>query len=158
MSAMKKSRIGSSRRVPPPAASPAPAFDSNTARANWQAACETYDAASHGYLALCGDMEAAARATAAEHSKRLATVYDEEAKLAGAMDNQDEAASAILAAPVSIDALQLKLDLFRHLWAKERGIDQPLDGGDVSDVAAGIVLDLLALLRRGQGAVFIRAA
>jgi hypothetical protein len=29
----------------------------------------------------------------------------------------------------------------------------PLDGGDVSDVAAGIALDLLTLLRRGDGAL-----
>jgi len=33
----------------------------------------------------------------------------------------------------------------------QRGLDQPSDGGDVADVAAGIALDLLKLLRRGEG-------
>jgi hypothetical protein len=49
-----------------------------------------------------------------EHAKRLAVVYEEEGKLAGAMDKQDDAASALLAAPASFAALQAKLSLFRH--------------------------------------------
>jgi hypothetical protein len=105
-----------------------PAFNLNHARANWQAAVAEYDAASQGYVRLCDEMEAAARAAAVEHPNWLAVVYDEEAKLARAMDTQDAAASAILAAPASIEAIHLKLALFHHLWAKERGIEQPLNG------------------------------
>jgi hypothetical protein len=135
-----------------------PAFDLVQAGNRWQAACAAYDAASGRYAALCNEMESVGRAAAAKHSKRLAAVYDEEAKLAEIMDKRDGAASAILAAPESIDALQLKLDLFRHLWAKERGIEQPRDGGDVADVAAGIVLDLLTILHRGQAAELCKAA
>jgi hypothetical protein len=90
-------RSSASRRVDSGAgAAPALPFNITKARANWQAACETYDAVSQGYVALCSEMESAARATATEHSKRLAAVYEGEAKLAGAMDKQEEAASALL--------------------------------------------------------------
>jgi hypothetical protein len=138
--------------------SAAPALDLIKTRADWQTAVADYGVISRGYVALCRQMESAARATAAEHSKRLAAVYDEEAKLAGAMDKQDEAASAILAAPVSIEALQAKLSLFQHHIAREQGVDQQLDGGSIDDVAVGIVLDLLTLIRRGEGLAQIAKA
>jgi hypothetical protein len=147
-------RASSVRRAP----GPAPTFDLTKARADWQSACDASDAATGQYLALCTDMESEARAASAEHSKRLKAIYAEEDKLAVAIDNQDNAASTVLAAPASIEALKLKLALFSRLWARERGIDQPLDGGDVADVTAGIVLDLLALLRRGEAAEIARAA
>jgi hypothetical protein len=140
----------------PPGATPA--FDLVQARAHWQAACETYDASSRGYVALCGEMEAAVLAAAAERSKRLAAVYDEEGKLAVVIDKQDAAASAILAAPASFEALQLKLSLFQHHAAREQGADQQLDGGSIEDVAVGIVLDLLTLLSRGAGLAEIAKA
>jgi hypothetical protein len=136
----------------------APTFDLNAARANWRAAVSEYGAASERYLALCDEMESVARASAAEHSKRLAAVYDEESKLAGAMDKEDEAASAILAAPASFAALQAKLSLFRHHAAREQGVDQQLDGGSIEDVAVGIVLDLLTLLQCGEGLAEIAKA
>ena len=120
-------------------------------RANWQAVVAECDAASQRYSAMCNEMESAARAAAAERSESLKKIYAEEDKLAVVMDKQDEAASAILAAPASIETLHLKLEVFSHLWAKERGVDAALNGGDVSDVAAGIVLDLISLLRRGEG-------
>jgi hypothetical protein len=134
------------------------AFDLVQARANWQAARAAYDTVSQGYVALCGEMESAARAAAAEHSKRLAAVYDEEAKLAGAMDKQDDVASAILAAPASFAALQAKLSLFRHHAARKPGVDQQLDGGSIEDVAVRIALDLLTLIRRGAGLADIAKA
>jgi hypothetical protein len=92
------------------------------------------------------------------HSKRLKAIYAEEEKLAIVIDARDNAASTVLAAPASMEALHLKLDLFLHHWAKERDVDQPLDGGDIADVAAGVVLDLLTLLRRGAGLAEIASA
>jgi hypothetical protein len=59
---------------------------------------------------------------------------------------------SVSALPASIETLPGKLDLFRRLWARERGVDQ-LDGGSVDDVAVGIVLDLQTLLPRGEGAL-----
>jgi hypothetical protein len=156
---LARKRTGPSRRATTPACTASiPAFDLDQARANWDAACRTYDAVSQGYVALCGEMEAAARATAVEHSKRLASVYDEEARLAGAMDKQDEAASAVLALPASFEALHLKLSLFQHQAAKEQGVEQQLDGASIDDVAVGIALDLLTLLRRGAGLTEIAEA
>ena len=131
---------------------PFPAFDLIKARNGWQPAVAEYDAASERYLAMCREMDAAARAAAAESCKHLAKVYAEEDKLAVVMDKQDDAASDLLAAPTSIEALQLKLSLFKHLWTRERRVsDEALDGGDVADVGAGIALELLTLLRRGDG-------
>jgi hypothetical protein len=103
-------------------------------------------------------MESMGRAAAAERSQQLTEIYRQQDGLAVVIDERDGAASAILAAPVSIDALQLKLDLFRLLWAEEQGIEQPLDGGDMADVAARVVLDLLTLLRRGEAAELAKAA
>jgi hypothetical protein len=132
--------------------------DLTTARAAWQTACAAYDAASERYLALCGEMDAAARAAAGERSKGLVAVYQEEDKLAVVMDAEDTAASAVLAAPASIETLPGKLAVFSRLWARERGVERPLNGGDVADVAAAIALDLLTLMRRGEGSELVRAA
>jgi hypothetical protein len=137
---------------------PGTVFNLVQARANWEAAASEYGAASERYLTMCREMDAAALAAAAERSKRLKAVYDEEDRLAVVIDRRDNTASKILAAPASIEALRLKLDLFSHQWAKERAVDQPLDGGDVADVAAAIVLDLLTLLRRGSLAEIAKAA
>jgi hypothetical protein len=43
---------------------------------------------------MCRDLESAALAAAAERSRRLAKVYEEEDVLAGVKDKQDDAASA----------------------------------------------------------------
>jgi hypothetical protein len=56
-------------------------------------------------------------------------------------------------------SLSLKLEVFRYWWDKERNsdapasVDPPLNGGDVMDVAAGIVLDILKMIRRDDGGV-----
>ena len=151
-------RASSARRSTVRPAASSPTFDLTKACADWRAACATYDAASERYSAICTEMESAARTAAAKHSKRLNAVYKEEDKLAVVIDERDKAASAILAVPVSFEALQLKLSLFRHHWAKERGVDEPLNGGDLSEVASGIVLDLLTLLSRGEAAELASAA
>jgi hypothetical protein len=67
------------------------------------------------------------------------------------MEKQDEAASVLLAASASFEALQAKLSLFRHHLAREQGVDQELNGGSIDDVTFGIVLDLLMLIGRGGG-------
>jgi hypothetical protein len=71
MSAVKKQIIASSKSrhcCVQAARTPTPAFDLIEARAGWQAAVAEYDAASERYLALCREMESAARAAAADHS------------------------------------------------------------------------------------------
>jgi hypothetical protein len=142
----------------PAAAAPAHAFDLNQARANWQSTCAKFDAAEVHYRAMCCEMESAALAAAADRSKRLMAIYAQEDLLAGVLDKQDDSASCILTAPASAEALQLKLDVFRRLWAKERREnDAALNGGDLADVAAGIALDLLTLLQRGEAAKLAKA-
>jgi hypothetical protein len=145
-------RASTSRRATTPATALALTFDLAEARSNWEAACNTYDDASERYLALCGEMESAARVAAAQRSRLLKKIYREEDRLAGVIDKRDDAASVILAAPASAETLQVKLGVFGRLWTRERrAIDEPLNGGDVMDVAAGIALDLLTLLGRGEG-------
>jgi hypothetical protein len=155
---MPKAAVRANARPLSKAKSRRGATEMRNAHADWQAACAAYNVASASYLALCAKMDAAARSAAADHSKRLKAIYAEEEKLAIVIDARDNAASTVLAAPASMEALHLKLDLFLHHWAKERDVDQPLDGGDIADVAAGIVLDLLTLLRRGAGLAEIASA
>jgi hypothetical protein len=52
--------------------------------------------------------------------------------------------------PASIEALQAKLG-FQHHLAKEHIVGKELDGGSIDNVAVGIVLDVLTLIRRGTG-------
>ena len=93
----------------------------------------------------------------AVRSKRLEEIYEHEDKLGEVTDRQCNVATRIVAAPASIETLSLKLEIFRYWWDKERNSDEPatvgppLNGGDVMDVAAGIVLDILTMIRCGEG-------
>ena len=93
----------------------------------------------------------------AVRSKRLEEIYEQEDKLGEVTDRQCNVATHIVAAPASIETLSLKLEIFRYWWDKERNsdapasVDPPLNGGDVMDVAAGIVLDILTMIHGGDG-------
>ena len=97
----------------------------------------------------------------AVRSKRLEEIYGQEDKLGEVIDRQCDVGTHIVAAPASIETLSLKLEIFRYWWDKERNsdepasVDPPLNGGDVMDVAAGIVLDILTMIRRGEGGLAV---
>ena len=84
-------------------------------------------------------------------------IYEQEDKLGEVTDRQCHVATHIIAVPASIGTLRVKLEIFRYWWDKERNgdesatIDPRLNGVDVMDVAAGIVLDILTMIRRGDG-------
>jgi hypothetical protein len=142
----------------PPASSASSAFDLVQAHADWRAACAKYVEAEKHYLEMCLNIPEPRMPEADEvRSKRLAKIYEQEDKLGEVIDRQCNVATQIVAAPASIETLSLKLEIFRYWWEKERNsdepasVDPPLNGGDVMDVAAGIVLDILTMIRRGDG-------
>jgi hypothetical protein len=136
-----------------------PAFDLAQARADWRAACAKYGAAEKHYLEMCLNPPEPMLERDAVRSKRLEEIYEHEDKLGELTDRQCNVATRIVAAPASIETLSLKLEIFRYWWDKERNsdepatVDPPLNGGDAMDVAAGIVLDILTMIRRGDGGV-----
>ena len=160
-----KSRTAGARvptsAVPPAttagASSASPAFDLVQARADWRAACAKYGAAEKHYLQMCLNLPEPMPEAGAGRSKRLEGIYEQEDKLGEVIDTQCNVATHIVAAPASIETLSLKLEIFRYWWDKERNsdapasVDPPLNGGEVMDVAAGIVLDILTMIRRGEG-------
>jgi hypothetical protein len=143
--------------ITPAAPSASPAFDLVQARADWRAACAKYGAAEKHYVEMCLNLPEPTPEAYAVRSKRLEEIYDQEGKLGEIIDKQCNVATHIVAAPASIETLSLKLEVFRYWWDKERNsdapatVDSPLNGGDVMDVAAGIVLDILTMIRRGEG-------
>lgn len=143
----------------PAAPSASPAFDLAQARADWRAACAKYGAAEKHYLEMCLNPPEPMLERDAVRSKRLEEIYEHEDKLGEVADRQCNVATRIVAAPASIETLSLKLEIFRYWWDKERNsdepatVDPPLNGGDAMDVAAGIVLDILTMIRRGDGGV-----
>jgi hypothetical protein len=143
----------------PATSSTSPAFDLFQARADWRAACAKYGAAEKHYLEMCLNPPEPMPETDAVRSKRLAEIYEQEDKLGEITERQCSVATRIIAAPASIETLSLKFEIFRYWWDKERNsdepatVDPPLNGGDVMGVAAGIVLDILTMIRRGDGGV-----
>jgi hypothetical protein len=141
----------------PAASSASPTFDLVQARAGWRSACAKYDAAEKHYLEMCLNLPETIREANVVRSKRLEEIYDQEGKLGEITDMQCDVGTHIVAAPASIETLSLKLEIFRYWWDKERNsdepatVDPPLNGGDVTDVAAGIVLDILTMICRGEG-------
>jgi hypothetical protein len=129
-------------------------FDLNQARADWHDACVKFAAAEGYYSTMCRELETAL--PKAEREERLAKIFEEEERLGEVIDAQCDVATRIIAVPASIEALHLKLEIFCYWWAKERNIaapahvNPPLNGGDVQEVAASIVLDLLTMVRRGD--------
>jgi hypothetical protein len=140
----------------PAASSATPAFDLVQARADWRAACAKYVAAEKHYLEMCLNLPAPVPEADVGRSKRLEEIYEQEDKLGEVIDRQCDVGTHIVAAPASIETLSLKLEIFRYWWDKERNsdepatVDPPLNGGDVMDVAAGIVLDILTIIRQGD--------
>lgn len=121
-------------------------FDIDQARADWRATCATYEKAD--------DVRRSAR------SMRGAEIDAHEDILSDLIERLCAVATRIVAAPASTETLRLKLDVFRHFLdteGKEAIVDPPLRGGNPPDVAVAVVLDILTMIRRGDGAQIAKA-